>query len=84
MEWSVRWNVGWWSGWHRWRSRVDFEEKRLPEPPWEWGQPVMGHGSLSIIVDVRSRGVCSRLSVDGGKEPSGDNFKDVLVEFCWR
>ncbi len=72
--------MGWWSGWHRWRRRVDLEEKRLPEPPWEWGQPVMGHGSLSVIVYIGGRGVCSRLSINGGEEPGGDHFEDVLVD----
>jgi hypothetical protein len=77
MEWSARWNVGWWSGCHRWRSSFDFDVKCLPEPPWEWRQPVMGHGSLSIIVYVGSRGVCSRLSIDCGEEPGCDHFMDV-------
>ncbi len=57
------------------------EEKHLPEPPWEWGQPVIGHGSLLIIVNVGSRGVCRRLSRDGGEKPVGDSFKDVLGDF---
>ncbi len=64
--------MGWWSVLHRWRKRVDLEEKRLPEPPWEWGQPVIGHGSLLIIVNVGSRGVCRRLIRDGGEKPVGD------------
>ncbi len=64
--------MGWWSVWHRWHRRVDLEEKHLPEPPWEWGQPVIGHGSLLIIVNVGSRGVCHRLSREGGEKPVGD------------
>jgi hypothetical protein len=39
----------------------------------------MGHGSLSIIVYVGSRGVCSRLSVDCGKEPGCNHFNDVWL-----
>ncbi len=58
--------------WHRWRRRVDLEEKHLPEPPWEWGQPVIGHGSLLIIVNMGSHRVCCRLSRDGGEKPAGD------------
>jgi hypothetical protein len=64
--------VGWWSVWHRWHRRVDLEGKHLPEPLWEWGQPVIGHGSLLIIVNVGSRGVCRRLNRDGGEKPVGD------------
>ena len=75
MEWSVRWNVGWWSGWHWWRrSRVDLEEKCLPEPPWEWGQTVMGRVVYQSLFMTESESVCCRLSVDGGKEPGCDHF----------
>jgi len=42
------------------------------------------HGSLSIIVDVGSCGVCSRLSIDSGKEPGCDHFEDVLVDHFGR
>ena len=35
----------------------------------------MGHGSLSIIFYVGSRGVCSRLSIDCGEEPDGVGYK---------
>jgi hypothetical protein len=44
----------------------------------------MGHGSLSVIVYVGSRGVCSRLSIDCGKEPGCDHFMDVLVDLFER